>query len=78
VCQSARSIKGYVHAPVLTTIPCFNGIKLISVPEQQNANALNFNFLSGSCEADTASSSVRLIKMIKTNAPQGMRVVVQP
>jgi hypothetical protein len=53
---------------MLTNIPCFYGIKLISVPEQQNANTLNFNFLSGSCAADTASSGVRLIKMIKTNA----------
>ena len=60
-----------MRAPVLTTIPCFYGIKLIPVPEQQNANALNFNFLSGSCAAYTASSGVRLIKMIN-------EVVVQP
>ena len=44
-----------MYAYVLTAIPCFYGIKLISVPEQQNPNALNFDFLSGSCAADTAS-----------------------
>ncbi len=65
-----------MRAPVLTTIPCFYGTKLISVPEQQNPNALNFNFLSGSCAADTASLRCQIDQDDQGQCKQGCTVIL--